>query len=320
MQRASRRWRLRWVVVMAATAGVAGLAGPASAGQPADPDLPAFTSSPRSGPPGTAVTASGGGCTGAEGGHVSLTRTGAETSLASVAIQVHRTGEWASTLRVPTDAPAGEYVIGAICTFERGTPNLYRDNSFTIVSAPPADVRRLTVTPASVPLGGSATVRGRGCTPPATAIAAVTQNGSELEGAQVGSPNAAGDWSVRFVFKAGYVRPEATVAVTARCYEGDDRVRFAYDDRVVDVVPASPSGATRSPGRNGDRPRAGAASDGGAAASGPPGAEVGLASEGLAADGRRGTGLLPVAAALALAGVLAVVALTVVRRRHPDGR
>jgi hypothetical protein len=308
MARKSPRWVLCLAVMTATTGGAAGLAGPASAGQPGGDDFPAFTSSPRSGPPGTAVTASGGGCTGAEGGHVSLTRAGSQTSLATAAIRVRSTGEWASTLPVPSDAPAGEYLIGAICTFERGTPNLYRDNRFTIVAAPPADVRRLTVTPASVVLGGSATVHGRGCTPPGTAIAAVTQHGSELEGAQVGSPNAAGEWSVRFVFKAGYVQPDATIAVTARCFAGDDRVRFAYDDRLVDVLPASsPTAARRTPGPAGDRPPA---------APLDAAAEVGLAAAERAGDERPRTGLGPVLAVLTLAGALPLIALAVRRRRR----
>jgi hypothetical protein len=306
MARTSRRWVLCLAVMTAAAGGAGGLAGPAAAGQPGGDDFPAFTSSPRSGPPGTAVTASGGGCTGAEGGHVSLSRTGSQASLATAAIQVRPTGEWASTLRVPADAPAGEYVIGAICTFERGTPNLYRDNRFTIVAAPSADVRRLTVTPASVPLGGSATVRGRGCTPPGTAIAAVTQNGSELEGAQVGSPNAAGEWSVRFVFKAGYVQPDATIAVTARCFDGG-RVRFAYDDRLVDVLPPSPTRARPSPAEAGDRAPA---------APTAPAGEVGLAAAQRAGDEGGGIAVGPVLAVLTLAGALPLISLVVLRRRR----
>ncbi|MDQ4068744.1 MAG: hypothetical protein M3203_04620 [Actinomycetota bacterium] len=313
MFRARRRVALSVAVVI-----VVGLTGPTSAAEPGHADLPSFTNSPRSGSPGTAITAWGTGCTGAETGQISLDRVGGEASVAVGTIQVGSGGEWVASLRVPADAPGGEYVIGAICTFEQGTPNLYRGNAFTVVPALAGDVRRLSVAPTSVPLGGSATVRGAGCTPPGFAIAAVTQNGSELEGAQVGRPNASGDWTVTFVFKAGYVDPNATVAVTARCFEGADRVRFTYDDRVVDVLPASPPGRSiRAPGRRGDGSSAVAQSDDGDASVPEASAgTIGVLSESRAASEAPGTGLPWVLIGLVLAGALALGAVTILRRRR----
>ncbi|HEX2275177.1 MAG TPA: hypothetical protein VHG90_15020 [Acidimicrobiales bacterium] len=318
-RRRRRRWALPLAVVIGSAAGAVGLASPAWAGEPSGADFPAFTISPRSGLPGTAVTASGAGCTGAQGGQVSFNRVGHEAPLVTTAITVHSSGEWASTVSVPVDVPAGEYTIGAICTFERGTPNLYRENTFTVVAGPPGGDRRLRVTPAAVPLGGSATVRGGGCMPPAFVIAAVTQNGSELEGAQVGSPNPAGQWTVRFVFKAGYVHPDATIAVTARCVEGPGRVRFTYDDRAVDVLPVrSAVGGSRASSQGGDRTPAVAPPDrSGSPASGAAGREeVGVVPADAAAEEPGGTSVRWVLGGAALAGLLVVGALKVLPRRR----
>lgn len=313
------RARRRTALLVAVVIGV-GLAGPALAGEPGDADLPSFTSAPESGPPGTAITAWGTGCNGAEGGQISLERVGGAASLGMTTIRLGSGGEWSASLRVPSGAPAGEYVIGAICTFERGTPNLYRGNRFTVVPTLSGGVRPLSVAPAAVPLGGSATVRGAGCTPPGFTIAAVTQNGAELEGAQVGRPNPAGDWTVKFVFKAGYVDPDAKVAVTARCFEGADRVRFTYDDRVVDVLPASaPSRGTSAPARTGRGSSAGAQSgEGDAPVPEASASMIGLVAEDRAASESPGTGLAWVLTGLALVGAFVPGALRILRRRRAD--
>jgi hypothetical protein len=304
--RRRRRWALLLAGLVGPVGGALGLPAGAGAEEATDADFPAFTSTPPSGSPGSAITASGAGCSGAQGGQVSLGRAGSHVPVATATIRVGPAGDWGSTLRVPAGAPAGEYVVGAMCTFERGTPNVYRENAFT-VSAPAGDsIRRLGVAPSSVPLGGSTTVRGAGCRPPGTAIAAVTQNGSELEGAQVGHPNPSGEWSFRFVFKAGYVDPGATIAVTARCFEGA-AVRFTYEDRVVDVLPA-PSASRRSvePGRGGGPgPAVAPPHDAGGPAPGAPSGAPGLAGAPAVSEGRDGSSVPWVLAVLAGAVVAA---------------
>jgi len=147
-----------------------------------DSTFPTFTSSPRSGPPGTVITASGTGCPGAtnEGG-VSLAPVGSQQPTAAVKIKPNAKGNWSSTLKVPSNAPVGEYLVSAICTFESGTPNVYRENSFTVTP--------VTVSPAEkVPAGSAPQASARKDAPPTTA-ASVGSPPKTLSGTNVASPS-----------------------------------------------------------------------------------------------------------------------------------
>lgn len=309
--RTRRSW---WAWPLAVAAGMLPLAG-LGVGSVAhasehDAGFPTFTSSPRLGPAGTVMTAWGGGCSGAnsEGG-ASLTPVGSQQPVTTAKIKPDAKGDWVLNLVVPSNASVGEYRVSAICTFERGTPNVYRDNSFTVRPTTVSRAeRRLSVTPTSVPLGGSITVRGGACKAPATGIAAVTENGRELEGAQTDEPNANGDWTVRFTLKKGGVNPNSKFAVTAWCYEGPDQLRFTYDAKPFDVTAGSaPRAAT------GDTPPPPAANDGS-----PSEALVGtnVASPSSSAKSDGGGTILPWVLA-GLGGVLLLGSVPVIRRFRP---
>lgn len=107
--------------------------GPVGVGQ-AQETTP-FSSTPRSGPPGTVITNSG-ECRGGVVAGVTLVRAGSRELTANAVTRPDANGSWRVRLRVAGHTPPGNYVLEAVCGFGRGTPNIYRPNNFTVTPVP----------------------------------------------------------------------------------------------------------------------------------------------------------------------------------------
>jgi hypothetical protein len=93
----------------------------------------------------------------------------------------------------------------------------------------------MAIDPVSGPVGRAVRVRGGGCLAPGVAIAAVSRDGEEQEGAQPGHPDPSGQWTAEFRIPES-APSDARYEVTGVCYSSPGVIKFHYKPVPFDVT------------------------------------------------------------------------------------
>jgi len=119
--------------------GIACFASAAWAGRPS------FDSSPKSGPAGTVIHASGTQCTDVAGQGVTVALGFDDSTVTSVDTKTVAGGSWSVDLTVPAGTKLGDYEVAAFCNAENNQFT-YNANAFTVTAAPATTTTTTTTT------------------------------------------------------------------------------------------------------------------------------------------------------------------------------